>query len=106
MPGGARGVQLKSKVPLSWDSVDRQGLMLYCKIKFNVNVACGMSLFQRCNRKEGSQQLSPAIRWFLYVAIARSVALVRCRCGRTSWNVTQEFHMTCLRPAGHSLSSI
>ena len=73
---------------------------------FNVSAACVMSLSQRCNGKEGSQLLRPAIRWSLYVAIAHSTALVRCRRGGMSWKATPEFHMTCLRPAGHSLLSI
>ena len=74
--------------------------------RFNVSVACGMSLSQRCNRKEGSQLLRPEIRWSLYVAIARSAALVRFRCGGSSWKATPAFDMTCLRPAGHLLSRI
>ena len=65
VPGGARGVQLKTKAPLSWASANRQGLMKNCQRRFNVSVACGMSLSQRCNGKEGSQMLRPAIRWSL-----------------------------------------
>ena len=82
--GVARGVRLKSKAPLNWASVDRRGLMRDCWSRFNVSVACRMSLSQRFSRKEGSQLMMPAIRWSLYVEMARSVALVRCRCGGTS----------------------
>ena len=104
--GGARGVRLKSKASLSWASVDRQVLMQDCWSRFNVRVACGMSLSQRCNGKEGSHLLRPAIRWSLYVAMERSAELVWCRCGGTSWKATPVFHTTFLRPDGHSLQSI
>ena len=77
-----------------------------CRRGFNVSVACVMSLSQRCNGKEGSQLLRPAIRWSLYVVMARSAALVRCRCGGTSWKATPVFHTNFLRPDGHSLQSI
>ena len=65
MPGGARGVRLKSKAPLRWALADRWGLIRYGRSIFKVSIACRMSLSQRCNGKEGSQLLGPAIRWSL-----------------------------------------
>ena len=65
VPGGARGVQLKYKALLKWDSADRRGFMWDNWSRFNVSVAFKMSLSQRCNRKEGSQLLIPEIRWSL-----------------------------------------
>ena len=77
-------MRLKPKAPLSCASADRRGLMQDCPSRFNVSIACGMSLSQRCNGKEGPQILRPVIRWSLYVAIARSPTLVKFRCGGTS----------------------
>ena len=65
VPGGAWGVRLKSKAPLIWASADRRGLMRDGWSRFNVSVACGMSLSQRCNVKEGLQLLRTAMRWSL-----------------------------------------
>ena len=41
MPLGGSGVLLKLKAPLSWDSVERRGLMQEGQSRFNVSVACG-----------------------------------------------------------------
>ena len=43
VPGGARGVRLKSKIPLSWASADKRGLMRDGRSKLRVSVAWGRS---------------------------------------------------------------
>ena len=46
-------MQLKALAPLSLDSADRRGLVWDCQIRFNIIVACGMSIYQRFIRKGG-----------------------------------------------------
>ena len=42
VPGGARGVELKSKAPCSWACAERLGFMRDGRRRFRVRTACGM----------------------------------------------------------------
>ena len=81
VPGGARGVQLKSKVPLSCASVESRGLIIDGQRRFKVRVVWERTLSQRCSGKTGSQLVMPEIRWSLKVYMARWAEFVLCRCG-------------------------
>ena len=76
VPGGARGVLLKSKAPLSCAPAESRELVIYGQIRFKVRVAWDRRRSHRCSGKSGSQLVIPEIRWSLKVWIARSAEFV------------------------------
>ena len=75
VPGGARGVSLKSKSPNESAWADFRGFILDVRSKFSVKVACSSNLCHWEMGKCGSALHSPVIKWFLNVRMARSAAL-------------------------------
>ena len=86
--GGAIGVALKLKFPNNSAYAERDGLRLYDLNKLMAILHCGRSRSHSLEGNFGSQVYNPAIIWFLYVRMARSVALRWCICGGTSWYST------------------
>ena len=84
IPGGARGVLLKSKGPNKYACADNFGLTLAVRNKFKVSSDWTKSLSHSTIGKLQSQVAKPAIRWFLKVHIPRSDALRRCILGVVS----------------------
>eukprot|EP00957_Ditylum_brightwellii_P143548 10936085-Ditylum_brightwellii.AAC.1 len=62
VPGGARGVRLKSNAPFICASADRCGFSQEGLRRFNVNRACGSRQFQSCNGNCGFKVQSPAMK--------------------------------------------
>ena len=62
VPGGARGVRLKSNALFSWASADSLGLRQEGKRRLSVRVALGMRRSQICKGKLGLQLIRPAMR--------------------------------------------
>ena len=61
VPGGAKGVALKSNCPNSWACADKLGLDLDRRSKFRDRTPWSMMRSQRCMGKSLSVVLSPAI---------------------------------------------
>lgn len=104
VPGGANGVQLKSKVPCSCPYADRWGLSRDVRSRFKVMLAWGTRVSQRYNGKFGSVVQCPATKWFFQVQIARSAALRQCMPGGTSWKSTSCSSMKSFKTLLASLS--
>ena len=83
-PGGTRGVQLKSKAPLSFAFAESRGLILDGQKRFRVRVAWERRRSQGAGGKTGSQLVMPAIRWSLKFCMARTEEFVQCRWGGSS----------------------
>ena len=62
MPGGARGLALKSKFPLMSTWAERIGFVREYQIRLRVITAWGMRRYHYWERKLGSQEASPAQR--------------------------------------------
>ena len=84
VPGGARGILLKSKFPKRYACADKVGLHLAERNRFNVISACSINLSHCDTGKSGSTVASPALKWYLNVCIDRSVKFARWLCGGTS----------------------
>ena len=84
VPGGAIGVVLKSKLPNNAAYADNDWFRRAERSKFNVILHCGRSRSHSREGNCGSHVYKPAIRWFLYVRIARSAAFRRWMCGGTN----------------------
>ena len=69
-------------------------------------LAAGISLSHSVIGKSGSQVAMPARRWFLYVRIARSAALILCMWGGVSWKVCLAFTIAFFNAVDASLSII
>jgi hypothetical protein len=83
--GGASGVRLQSKAPLSWVCAERRGLICEPRMRFRQISACGSNLSHRFSGKLRSVLLSAAMKWLLNVRIARSAALRRWIWRGASW---------------------
>ena len=106
VPGGARGVRLKSKAPLRYASADRQEFMRAGHRRFNVISACLMRLSHKWRGGGWSQLDSPSMSWSLNVWIDLSYIRSRCRPGGTSWCVAPDSLINFFVRAEHSLLSI
>ena len=84
VPGGARGVALKSCTPWSCSWADRFGLILDMHKMFKVSSAWFSRRHHRCSGKFLSTEHKPLMKWFLNVCIAHSAALCRWICGGVS----------------------
>jgi hypothetical protein len=62
VPGGAKGVLLKSKCPFNWAYADMRGLIRDFRRRLRVIVACGNSLSQSFSGKFGSTEQSPTMK--------------------------------------------
>ena len=60
--GGANGVLLQSKAPLSWASANMRGFMADGRRSLRVVVALGRRRHHKCIGKEGSTLANPAIK--------------------------------------------
>jgi hypothetical protein len=105
IPGGARGVRLKSYSPCSWAYAESFGSMQEPRKRLRVNSACGRSLSQRCSEKSLSQLQRPATKCFLNVRIARSAALRRWTPGGTNWKSTSSLERRVFKRSEASLWS-
>ena len=72
VPGGSRGVQLKSIAPFRYASADWQGFVRAGRRRFNVSSNFLMRRSHKCRGEFGLQLESPAMRWALNVCIAFS----------------------------------
>ena len=106
VPGVARGVLLKSKAPMRYESTDRQGPMRAGRRSFNVSSAFWMMRLHRWRGKFGSQVKSLAMRWALNVCILLYAIRDHCRPGGTSWRVSPASLINFFIRADHSLSII
>ena len=88
VPGGARGVRVKSKVPSSWAYAESLGLRRQARRRLRVSSARGRRRHQFKRGKFGSVLARPAMKWFLKVRMARSEEFRRWICGGTSWYST------------------
>jgi hypothetical protein len=70
MPGGARGVLLKLKMPLNCALAESLGLRREPRMRFNVTMACGRTRSHRWRGKSLWMLHEPPIKWFLKVRIA------------------------------------
>ena len=95
IPGGAIGCASKLYCPLHCAQADNLGLALEPLIRLSVNSAWKINLHQRCSGKSGGHELSPAMRWFLAVLMARSAAFRLWHPGGTSWNSISLSVMNC-----------
>ena len=104
VPGGAREVRLKLKLPkvaayaeiFGWRREDRR--------RFNMMSHCGNNLSRSWIGKFGLSVAIPDRNLFFHVWIVRSVAFRRCTFGGASWKVTWYF-LNALRISSlHSLS--
>ena len=82
MPGGAIDVALKLKFPCKAAYADSDVLRLDCHKRLIVMFDYNLS--NSLDGKLSSQVYNPAIRWFLYVQMARSTTLQRWICGGTN----------------------
>ena len=64
VPGGSKGVLLKSKTPSSTVCADSWGCRQEARIMFNVMVACGNKRHHRCMVNCESVLHNPAMKWF------------------------------------------
>jgi hypothetical protein len=62
VPGGARGVRLKSKAPCMWAWADSCGFILERRRRLRVMMHWGKSLSQRLRGKSLLVEQSPAIK--------------------------------------------
>jgi hypothetical protein len=62
VPGGARGVRLKSKCPFNWAYADMRGFIRDFRRRLIVMVAWGNSLSHSFMGKVGSTEQSPAMK--------------------------------------------
>ena len=84
MPGGAKGVLLKSKTPSITVYADSWGCWREARSMFKVMVACGNKQHRRFMGNCESVLHRPAMKVFFQVMMALSAALRRCMCGRTN----------------------
>ena len=76
IPGGVRGVELKSKWPYKDWYVEMFGFERDDRNKFSVSTDCSISLSHSDKMKLGSQVASSALKCDLNVWIARSAKFV------------------------------
>ena len=88
VPGGARGVALKSKLVLISVWAERLGFVREEWIRFRLRTALGMIRSHYWDGELGSKEAIPEQRWFLNVKIAHSAALWRCVYGGASCRLT------------------
>ena len=88
VPGGARGVALKSKLPLMAAWAEMLGFVWEEQRRLIVMTDWGTRRYHSWEGKLGLQEASLAHRWFLKVGIARSAALRRWMYGGTIWKST------------------
>jgi hypothetical protein len=62
VPGGAKGVLLKSKCPFNWANPDMRGLIPDFRRRLSVIVACGKTLSHSFRGKVGYTEQIPAIK--------------------------------------------
>ena len=74
VPGGARGVALKSWIPWSYSWADSFGLILDVCSMLRVSSAWSSRRHHRCKGKFLSTEHKPLMKWFLNVLMARSAA--------------------------------
>ena len=81
VPGGARGVELKSKFSNIPTYADNDGFLLKDRSRLRVSEVWG----NRCSHSLigffWSHVHNPVMRWFLNVWITLSAAFLRCMCG-------------------------
>ena len=104
VPGGARGVALKSKFLLMAAWAERLGFVREDQRRLRVIAAWGMRLSHSWEGKLGSQDASPAQRWYLNVRIARTEALRQWVYRGTSWKLTLYLRKAFCMVWEHSLS--
>jgi hypothetical protein len=77
VPGGVRGVALKSNGPHSCSHADIDGETGDGRSWLRVHSACGIKNSHASSGKDGSQVDSVAIKWLFHVLIWRSACSVR-----------------------------
>ena len=86
---GARGLRVKSKLPLSWAYAESLGLRREARRRLRVSSAWGRRRHQFDRGKLGSVLARPAMKWFLKVRMARLEAFRRWIC----WGYQLVFHV-------------
>ena len=96
VPGGARGVLLKSNVPCNCAYTDNLGLMREGRRRFNVMIAWGDIRHQRWREEKYFQSLNqkwsdfrksefPALQYFSYECCGELAGIFHCSCSWTFW---------------------
>ena len=78
------GVELESKLSNNAAYTDNVGFRFTERTKSMVILHCGSSLSHSQDGNFGLQVYKPAIRWFLYLRMARLAAFLLCIYGGTS----------------------
>jgi hypothetical protein len=78
MPGGTRGLLLKSKAPCTWAWADSCGFIRERQRRLRVIMHGGNNLSHRLRGKSLLVEQSPAMTSFLNVQMAHSEAFLRC----------------------------
>ena len=106
VPGGNKGVLLKSNTPFNCDHADNFGLIFEFLSKLSVNSAWGSRRSHSVIGNCGLQVARPLHKWFLNVRMAASAAFHRCWYGGANWYVPSNDLIVDCTSLGHSLSKI
>ena len=88
VPGGERGVLLKSKYLSNAICAESFGFDIAVLKRFNVIWACLRRLHHRCIENIFPTLQGPVMKLFFYVCMACSAIFLLCMCEGTNWNAT------------------
>ena len=84
MPGGTKGILLKSWIPNKYTQDDNEGFTRKFLNKLNVSSPCSINLSHFRRGKPGLHVASSVRRWFFKVHMVLSADFWRCLLGGTS----------------------
>ena len=106
VPGGASVGALKSKEPWTCACAESFGFTLEPRSRLSDNMLWGINLNHKCIANSLWKLDKPAIKWFVKVWMALSIAFRLCICGGTSWYFSSTLRMKFVIACEHSLSKM